>query len=40
MRKYLARKLGIQISSFEVRVVPQIPKNEVGKILYGDLNIK
>ncbi len=40
VRKYLARKLGIQISSFEVRVVPQIPKNEVGKILYGDLNIK
>lgn len=38
VRKYLAQKLGIQVSSFEVHIVQQIPKNEVGKILYSKLN--
>ena len=39
-RSFVNQTAEEQISSFEVRVVPQIPKNEVGKILYGGLNIK
>lgn len=37
VRRYLAHKLGLQLSSFSVQFVQQIPKNEVGKILYSKL---
>lgn len=37
IRKYLAEKTKIQMAAFEVIVIPEIPKNEVGKILYGSL---
>lgn len=37
VRKYLAQKLGLHISLFEVHAIQEIPKNEVGKIRYGEL---
>ena len=37
IRKFISEKTQILISSFEVNVIPEIPKNEVGKILYSKL---
>lgn len=37
IRKFMAEKTGILVSAFAVRQVAQIPKNEVGKILYSKL---
>ena len=34
----LIDKTGIVASAFEVRVIPEIPRNNVGKILYQVLN--
>ena len=37
IRRFIAEKTKILVSAFEVRVIPEIPKNEVGKILYSKL---
>ena len=34
----LVVKTGIVASAFEVRVIPELPKNNVGKILYSKLS--
>lgn len=38
VRMYLARKLGIQVFSFEVHLIQEMPRNESGKIRYGELH--
>jgi len=35
---YLAEKLNLNASAFEVTVIAKLPKNESGKILYKDLH--
>ncbi|WP_125140075.1 AMP-binding protein [Clostridium transplantifaecale] len=35
---YLAEKLNLNASAFEVKVIEELPKNESGKILYKNLN--
>ena len=35
--EYLAEKLGMTSSAFTARILPEIPKNEAGKIQYKDL---
>lgn len=37
IRHFMAEKTKILVTAFEVRVVAEIPKNEVGKILYSKL---
>lgn len=34
---YLSQKTGFYKSMFEVNVIPELPKNESGKIMYKDL---
>ena len=34
----LVEKTGIVASAFEVRVIPEIPRSDVGKVLYNQLN--
>ena len=36
----LVSRLKLVASSFEVRIIPQIPKNEAGKTLYAKLENK
>lgn len=38
VKEELVARLKLVASSFEVRVIPEIPKNEAGKILYAKLN--
>lgn len=38
IRAFMAEKTGIFVQAFAVRVIPQIPKNEVGKTLYSVLS--
>ena len=35
--QYLAEKLGMPLAAFTARILPEIPKNEAGKIQYKDL---
>lgn len=37
VKHFISEKTGIQISAFKVEVVDNIPKNEVGKIMYSQL---
>ncbi len=37
IREYMANMTKIVKAAYEVREIQQIPKNEVGKILYGKL---
>ncbi len=37
IRKYIAEKTGIHFTAFEVLVIPEIPKNDAGKIQYKEL---
>ena len=38
VKEELVSRLKLVASSFEVRVINEIPKNEVGKILYASLD--
>ena len=40
VKEELVARLKLVASSFEIRVIPEIPKNEAGKILYAKLNEK
>ena len=40
VKEELVSRLKLVASSFEVRVIPEIPKNEAGKILYAKLDNK
>lgn len=40
MKEELVARLKLVASSFEIRVITEIPKNEAGKILYAKLNEK
>lgn len=37
VRKFLSEKTGLNQAAFQVLAVPQIPRNDAGKILYGEL---
>ena len=36
-RKFLAEKTGLNAAAFTVLTIPEIPRNDAGKILYGEL---
>ena len=38
VRKFLSHKTGLNPSAFRVRVIPEIPRNDSGKVLYQELN--
>ena len=38
VKEELVARLKLVASSFEIRVITEIPKNEAGKILYAKLN--
>jgi acyl-coenzyme A synthetase/AMP-(fatty) acid ligase len=40
VKEELVARLKLVASSFEIRVIPEIPKNEAGKILYAKLENK
>lgn len=40
IRKYISEKTRIQINAFAVNVISELPRNEVGKILYKDLKVE
>ena len=37
IRKYISEKTRLNMAAFEVKVLPEIPKNDAGKILYKEL---
>ncbi len=37
IKKYLTEKTGLNRAAFEIMVIPEIPKNDAGKIQYGEL---
>lgn len=38
IRKFLSRKTGLHSSAFELRILPRIPRNGSGKVLYQELS--
>ena len=40
VKEILVNKTHIVATSFVIRIIPEIPKNEAGKKLYSKLNIK
>lgn len=36
-RKFLEKKTGLNAAAFAVLTVPEIPRNDAGKILYGEI---
>lgn len=40
IRRFLAEKTKLNASAFKVSYIPEIPKNDVGKIMYGELEKK
>ena len=40
VKEELVNRLKLVATSFEVRIIPAIPKNEAGKILYAKLDNK
>ncbi len=38
IHQFISEKTGLNRTAFEIRYIPQIPKNESGKILYKELN--
>ena len=39
-RKFLEKKTGLNAAAFAVLTVPEIPRNDAGKILYGELEAR
>lgn len=37
VRRFLAKKTGLHFSAFKCQTVPQLPKNDAGKVLYKEL---
>lgn len=37
IRKYIAEKTGLNMAAFEVKTIPEIPKNDAGKVQYRGL---
>jgi acyl-coenzyme A synthetase/AMP-(fatty) acid ligase len=40
VKEELVSRLKLVATSFDVRIIPEIPKNEAGKILYAKLESK
>ncbi len=38
IKKFLSEKTGLHASAFQIKIIPEIPRNASGKVLYQELN--